>query len=46
MTAKTPNKALQTDAEPPPIKRTLFSNQKEVSNAEIHESQEDLAIYR
>ena len=32
--------------EPPPLKRTLFSNQKEVSNAEIQQAEKDLEIHR
>ena len=39
------NKALQTDNDLPPIKRTLFSNEKEVSDAPIQSAQEDLAIH-
>jgi hypothetical protein len=34
------------DSEHPPIKRTLFSNKKEVSNAKIQSAKEDLAIYQ
>jgi hypothetical protein len=43
----THNKALQPDSELPPINRTHFSNlKKEVSNAEIQQSEEDLAVYK
>ncbi len=41
------NKQRNADSELPPIKRTHFSNlKKEVSNAEIQQSQEDLAVYK
>ena len=40
------NKSLNQDAELALIKRTHFSNlEKEVSNAEIQQPQEDLAVY-
>ena len=41
-----PNKFAEHGIDLPPIKRTLFPNQKEVSYAPIQQTQEDLAVHK